>query len=327
MVSRLADRTDMSVVNSKSVGFLFPGQGSQFPGMAADIVTSRCAGREVLDKADAILGYSLTGIMSGQQGEALNRTTNTQPAVFAHSMALLQVLRETVELTPAVAAGHSLGEYSALCAAGALDFEDALKLVATRATAMDAAQAPGVCAMVALIGLTKEEVLATVEACRCGDVLEPANFNAPDQVVVSGHVQAVLRLEEAVKAKKRTRAVRLPVSSAFHTSLMQSAQEVLSRELHFIEVKEALFPVMSNAVAVPHPSDRESVKQLLVDQVVKPVLWEECMRAMLNMGVRTFLEIGPGKVLTGLLKRIDRSATGLNVSTVEEAIAVQGSLG
>jgi [acyl-carrier-protein] S-malonyltransferase len=301
----------------ESVAVVFPGQGSQFPGMASDLIDQVPEARQLLEQANDILGYSLTDYMAGEHGEELNRTIHTQPAVFVHSMALWRTLSACCPLCPLVGAGHSLGEYSALCAAGALSFEDALRIVQVRAKAMDGSQPPGTCGMVALVGMQRDEVLATVEACRGTDVLEAANFNAPDQIVVSGHMAALNRVIASVKGQRRTKAVMLAVSSAFHTSLMEPAREALRRGLEPVDAAEATFPVIANVSAAPHPQESNEVKTLLTDQVVRPVLWEDSVRAMIDRGVQTFVEVGPGKVLTGLLRRIDRSARAINISDPE----------
>lgn len=209
----------------ESIALMFPGQGSQFPGMGADLVRESATARALMERADDILGYALSKIMLEDRKEELDRTVYTQPAIFVHSMILLEMMRERREFTPSMAAGHSLGEYSALCAAGVLSFEDALRLIQTRARGMDQAQPAGVCGMAALIGPSKDEALEIVDACRGDEVLEAANFNAPDQTVVSGHLEAVGRVIEAAREREKTRGVKLPVSSAFHTSLMDSAKQ------------------------------------------------------------------------------------------------------
>jgi [acyl-carrier-protein] S-malonyltransferase len=296
---------------------VFPGQGSQFPGMASDLVREVPEVRQLLARADDILGYSLTSYMAGEHGDDLNRTIHTQPAIFVHSMALWETLRGCCALTPLVAAGHSLGEYSALCAAGVLTFEDALRIVRVRAKAMDESQPRGTCGMAALVGMARDEVLNTVEACRGNDILEAANFNAPDQVVVSGHMTALGRVVEAVKGQRRVKAVMLQVSSAFHTSLMAPAREALRHCLEPVHTSEGAFPVMANVTAAEYPQAERERKMLLTDQVIRPVLWEESVRSMIRAGVETFVEIGPGKVLTGLLRRIDRNARAINISDAE----------
>lgn len=296
---------------------VFPGQGSQFIGMASDLAEEVPAARQLLEQANDILGYSLTSYMAGDHGDELNRTVFTQPAIFVHSMALWQTLRVCCPVCPVVSAGHSLGEYSALCAAGVLSFEDALRVVQVRGQSMDESQPPGTCGMAALVGMQRDAVIATVDACRGSDVLEAANFNAPDQIVVSGHITALDRVIEAVKGQRRAKAVMLSVSSAFHTSLMEPAREALRHGLQSVHTEEGAFPVIANVNARPHPQGNDEIKALLTEQVVRPVLWEDSVRAMIAMGVQTFVEVGPGKVLTGLLRRIDRNARAINISDRE----------
>jgi [acyl-carrier-protein] S-malonyltransferase len=291
--------------------------------MATDLVTEVPAARAVLEKADDILGYSLSRIMAGDHGEELNRTVHTQPAIFVHSMALFEALRNRCDLSPIMAAGHSLGEYSALCAAGVLDFEDALDIIRVRARGMDEAQPAGACAMAAIIGSAKQDVLRLLEECRGDQVLEAANFNAPDQVVVSGHIQAINRVLHAAQKEKRTRAVLLPVSSAFHTTLMEPAKEALMARLDRVAPGQPQFPVVANVTAGIYPSSDREIRRLLTEQVVRPVLWEDCVRQMRSSGAQTFMEIGPGKVLTGLLKRIDRAAASVNISDPSSIRAYQ----
>lgn len=303
---------------------MFPGQGSQFPGMGADLVLQSAASRRIFDRADEVLGYPLSRIMAGERGEELNRTVHTQPAIFVHSMALLGAIRERSALCPVMAAGHSLGEYSALCAAGVLSFEEALDIIRVRAEGMDAAQPPGTCAMAAIIGPAKEAVLDLVVSHRGDDVLEVANFNSPDQTVVSGHLGAVERVVEAAKKGKRTRAVLLPVSSAFHTRLMEPARESLGKRLQGARVGKADFPVVANVSARPYEAEESEIKKSLLDQVVSPVLWEDCVRTMRGNGAVRFIEIGPGKVLAGLLKRIDRVAVATVISDMENVRSYQG---
>jgi [acyl-carrier-protein] S-malonyltransferase len=303
-----------SAQKRRHIALMFPGQGSQFPGMAADLAAESPRARALMSRADEILGYPLSQIMTGDRADELNRTVHTQPAIFVHSMALLEVLRDCFDLEPTVAAGHSLGEYSALCAAGVLSFETALDIIRVRAVGMDQAQPLGTCCMAALVGLPREEVLRLVELHRGKQVLEAANFNAPDQVVISGHVDAVTRAVEAARKERRTRAVMLPVSSAFHTSLMQPAKEALQERLNDVSAGSSCFPVIANVNAEEYPASDHGIRQLLTEQVVRPVLWEDCIRVMRESGAEIFVEIGPGKVLGGLLRRIDRDATAINVS-------------
>lgn len=302
-----------SLAQHGAVALMFPGQGSQFPGMARQLVQESPRARKLFRRADEVLGYGLTAIIDAADESELNRTIHTQPAVFVQSVALLECLRERCTFDVMISAGHSLGEYSALVAAGVLDFEEALDVIRVRAQGMEEAQPPGTCCMAALVGVSRAEALELVEHVRGDDVLEAANFNAPDQIVLSGRLAAVERAVEAAKQFKRARAVKLPVSSAFHTPLMESARQSLAERLKTVEFREPLFPVVANATGGIYSFPAEA-KQLMVDQVVSPVLWEECVRTMRDAGATVFVEVGPGKVLTGLLRRIDRTAEAVNVS-------------
>ncbi len=291
---------------------MFPGQGSQYLGMGQDLARESTSARELFQKADDILGYALSSTMAGRNGDDLNRTVFTQPATFVHSMALWQVLAENHALNPRIAAGHSVGEYCALVVAGVLDFEQALKIIQVRAEGMDQAQPLGTCGMAAVIGLAEEQVLGLVDKHRENEVLDAANFNAPDQVVVSGHIPAVNRLMDEVKGLKKTRAVMLPVSSAFHTKLMEPARQKLEEAMETISQGDPAFPVVSNVTGLFYPQSAEKRKDLICEQVIKPVRWTDCVKTMMGPNT-TFLEIGPGKVLTGLLRRIDKAAKAVNV--------------
>lgn len=297
---------------SPRVALLFPGQGSQFPGMGADLAAHSAKAKAVFERADEVLGYSLSQIMWGDDQAALQRTVHTQPAIFVHSMALFEALNERCELNPVAAGGHSLGEYTALCAAGALDFDEALDIIRVRATSMDQAQPAGTCGMAALIGPNADEARNMVESCRQDQELEAANFNAPDQVVVSGHLEAVQRVMEKAKSRPRTRVAALPVSSAFHTKLMAPARQALAERLKTATVRELRFPVVANATGQSYKADE--IALLMVEQVVSPVRWVDCINTMMELGANLFVEVGPGKVLTGLLKRIDRKAASMNIS-------------
>ncbi|MEW6532963.1 MAG: ACP S-malonyltransferase [Thermodesulfobacteriota bacterium] len=314
----------MAAQQPKSVALMFPGQGSQYPGMGKDLAAESPTARGIFQRADDVLGYSLSRIMMEGAESDLTRTLHTQPAVFVHSMALLEVMRERSSLNPAIAAGHSLGEYSALCAAGVLSFDDALEIIHVRAKGMEEAQPPGTCAMAAIIGPAKDEVLEIVKSCRGEDILEAANFNAPDQVVVSGNLSAVNRVVEAAKTKPRTKAVLLPVSSAFHTVLMKPAQVALSEKLASVELRAPEFPVVANVTGRPYPFP-DGVKGLMVEQLVNPVRWTDCVESMKQAQPDVFLEIGPGRVLSGLLRRIDRSASGISIGDLASLNAFEGS--
>lgn len=309
---------------SKSVALMFPGQGAQYLGMGKDLVEASPRAREIFQRADDVLGYSLSAIMMEGPEADLKRTLHTQPAVFVHSMALMEVMRERCSVNPLIAAGHSLGEYSALCAAGVLGFEDGLEIIHVRAKGMEEAQPPGTCAMAAIIGPERDEVLEMVENCRGEDVLEGANFNAPDQVVVSGRLSAVNRVVDVAKTKPRAKAVLLPVSSAFHTALMKPAQAALSEKLASVTLCAPRFPVAANVTGLPYPFP-DGMKGLMVEQLVKPVRWTDCVETMRQAGPDVFLEVGPGRVLNGLLRRINRHALGMSVGNLASLKAFEGS--
>jgi [acyl-carrier-protein] S-malonyltransferase len=285
--------------------------------MGVDLARESSRAREILERADAVLGYALSRIMAGDEGEELHRTVHTQPAVFVHSMTLYEVLRERFPVNVVVAAGHSVGEYSALCAAGVFDFEDALDVIRVRAKWMDEAQPAGTCGMAAIIGLDRYRVLEFVSAHRGDGELAAANFNAPDQVVISGELEAVRRAIRAVGVERKARAVMLPVSSAFHTALMEPARVPLAHRLATVSLSPARFPVVANVNAQVYSDSHEEIRELLVNQVVSPVLWEDCVRTMTERGAACFLEVGPGKVLSGILRRIDRSLRCISVSDLD----------
>ncbi len=299
-----------------SVALMFPGQGSQFPGMALDIIHENSDSRETLALADEILCYPLSRIMEGKIGDELNQTVHTQPAIFVHSMLVWRLLEKQPGLKPMVAAGHSLGEYSALCAAGVLTFEDALRLVQTRAEAMNKAQSVGSCGMAAVMGVPVDRIHEIVESAKQGSVLDIVNYNSPDQFVISGTRDAIDRATDLLSKERRSRVVSLPVSSAFHTRLMDSALESLKSMLDEIVLSPAKFHVIANVNAEPYPEVPLDVKALLLQQLVSPVLWESCVRKMISLKASRFLEIGPGKVLSGLMRKIDRTISVTSLSDI-----------
>ena len=289
---------------SKSV--IFPGQGSQFPGMARELFDQSLDARALLTQANDLLGFSLTSIMFDGSDEDLRRTDVTQPAIFVHSVAQF-VARP--ELVPAMTAGHSLGEFSALVAAGVLRFEDALPLVARRAQAMQAAceEQPGT--MAAILGLADEVVERICQEITAdGDVVVAANYNCPGQLVVSGSAAGVARACEALKAAGAKRALPLPVGGAFHSPLMQSAAAALAEAIEKTTFAEARCPVYQNVDARPHTAPAE-IKANLLAQLTAPVRWTQLVQAMAADGATEFVECGPGKVLQGLVKKIVPTAT------------------
>jgi [acyl-carrier-protein] S-malonyltransferase len=296
-----------------SVAWLFPGQGSQAVGMGKDLLAVSAAAREVFARADAALGEPLSRLVLEGPEADLTLTANAQPAIVATSCAVLAAIRERRPdlAPPAFAAGHSLGEYSALVASGALTLEDALRLVRARGRAMQEAVPAGTGAMAAVMGIGPEQVEALCRQAANGDVVAPANFNAPGQIVVAGHAAGVARVSELVAAEKG-RAIPLKVSAPFHCALMAPAARVLEAELARIEVKRPGFPIVANFDGQAN-EDPARVKDLLVRQVDGAVRWEASVRLMVERGVTHALEIGPGKVLAGLVKRIARDVKVLSV--------------
>ena len=289
-----------------TVAWLFPGQGTQEVGMGKALVEASPAAREVFARADAALGFSISKLCFEGPIEQLTLTEHAQPAIVTASIAALAALREAVPnlAVPAFAAGHSLGEYSALVASGALAFEDAVRLVNLRGRAMQEAVPPGRGAMAAIMGGDADAVTALCAEAAAGDVLSPANFNAPGQIVVSGTAEAVARAVELAGTRK-LKAIPLKVSAPFHCALMLPAARAVDTALASIPLAPLAFPVVANVTAEPN-RDAGSVRSLLVRQIDGPVRWEQSIAFMAEAGVTRALEIGPGKVLAGLVKRIDK---------------------
>ena len=296
--------------------FVFPGQGSQVVGMGLDLAQHHRVARDLFDEADEAVGFPLSTLcFEGPEAE-LQLTENTQPAVLAASIAVLRVLESEGGPGPTALAGHSLGEYTALVASGALSFGDAVRAVRARGRFMQEAVPPGDGAMVAVIGLDRKAVEAICQEAAEDEVLFPANFNAPGQIVISGHVGAADRaVERAREAGART-AIRLKVSAPFHCPLMNEAGIRLAEVLAEIPFQHPEFPVISNVEARPVESIEE-IRKLLVRQVSSPVRWEESVLAMAEDGIERFIEIGPGRVLTGLTRRIVPKAERLNVDDLK----------
>lgn len=287
----------------KPVAFLFPGQGAQSVGMGAEMCARFAAAREVFAEADAVLHFPLSRLCFEGPADELTRTANTQPALLTLSWALTCVLRDSLGLQPAWAAGHSLGEFSALVAAGALAFADALRVVRERGLAMQDAVAPGAGAMAAVLGLDAAGVAALCREAADGQVVSPANLNGGDQVVVAGHRAAVERLARLAKERGAKRVVPLAVSAPFHCALMAPAAERLGAVLDAVPVGPLQCPVISNVEARAN-RDAARVKELLVRQVTSPVRWQECVEELVRLGCTGAVEVGPGRVLSGLVKRI-----------------------
>ncbi|SHI71469.1 [Acyl-carrier-protein] S-malonyltransferase [Malonomonas rubra DSM 5091] len=296
--------------------FLFPGQGSQYTGMGKDLAENFNAAKLVFEEANDALGFDLAAMCFSGSDDELKLTANTQPAILATSVAALRVLEQETDLQPAFAAGHSLGEYSALVAVGALSLADAVKTVRQRGTFMQEAVPVGVGAMAAIMGIDAPELAALCEKAAEGDVVAPANFNSPGQIVIAGHATAVERAMALAKEAGAKRALPLPVSAPFHSALMEPAAKRLAEVLAGVSVGELKCPVVGNVEAAPY-QETERVKPLLVEQVCAAVRWDESVLKMKELGVTNYIEIGPGKVLSGLAKRIAKGSTVQNIADVD----------
>jgi [acyl-carrier-protein] S-malonyltransferase len=283
--------------------FLFPGQGAQFPGMGKDIYEASQEAKTLFHQANDILGFNITDIMFGEDAEALKQTQVTQPAIFLHSVILSTVMGKS--FNPACVAGHSLGEFSALVAAKALSFESGLKLVHQRALAMQDAcdEVPGT--MAAVLGL-EDQVIEDVCA-KISGIVVAANYNCPGQLVISGEKEAIGLACEAMKEAGAKRALPLPVGGAFHSQLMEPAKTKLAAAIEHTSIQDPICPVYQNVVATGI-TDAVIIKTNLIAQLTAPVRWTQSVQQMLSDGATSFTEVGPGKVLQGLVKKIDRSA-------------------
>lgn len=305
------------------IAFLFPGQGSQHAGMGKELADNFSAAREVFEEANDALGFDLTSLCHNGPDEDLKLTANTQPAILTTSVAALRVLQAETGLQPACAAGHSLGEYSALVCSEALAFADAVRIVRQRGTFMQDAVPVGTGSMAAILGLDLQTLDAVCSDAAQGQVVSPANYNSDGQVVIAGHTEAVARAIELAKEKGAKRAMPLPVSAPFHCSLMVPAGERLAGVLTDITVNEMSLPVISNVEAAPN-ADSSRVRELLIRQVSAPVRWQETVVCMVNLGVERYIEIGPGKVLSGLVKRMAKGSTIQNVQNVADISTIAG---
>jgi [acyl-carrier-protein] S-malonyltransferase len=303
------------------VAFLFPGQASQYPGMGRELAEKFAESRSAFEEADAALGFSISQLCFEGSEEALKQTENTQPAILTVSTAAYRAL-EKHGIKPDFVAGHSLGEYSALVAAGGLDFATAVKLVHGRGRYMQEAVPAGEGAMAAILGLAPAEVADICRKAADHQIVSPANLNSPEQTVISGHAAAVKRAVEIASQSGAKRAVILPVSAPFHCALMLPAQERLEPDLRAAKFEALRFPLITNVDAEAVITGDEA-REALISQVAQPVRWLDSIHEMIEVGVTIFVEVGPGKVLTGLLRQIDRSVRGWNV---EDGASLQATL-
>jgi len=305
-----------------SWAYVFPGQGSQAVGMGKELAAAFAEAREIFGEVDDALKQNLSTLMFDGPGETLTLTENAQPALMAVSMAIVRVLEKqgnvTIRNTARYVAGHSLGEYSALAAAGSLSLSDAARLLKIRGQAMQKAVPVGEGAMAALLGLDVDQALDVAsQASGNGEICATANDNAPGQVVVSGHRAAVERAIEIAKSKGAKRAMMLPVSAPFHCPLMKPAADVMAEALARAAITSPVVPVIANVTAAT-VIDPDEIRRLLVEQVTAMVRWRESVHVMKDAGVDTLIELGSGKVLTGLTKRIDSELTGISVQTPQD---------
>jgi [acyl-carrier-protein] S-malonyltransferase len=296
---------------------VFPGQGSQAVGMMAEFIERHDEVKNLFKRASDALGYDLAGIIANGPAEELNKTTTTQPAMLVAGVAAWKVMRMSTQQKPVLMAGHSLGEYTALVCAGALQFEDAVKLVAERGRLMQSAVPEGVGAMAAILGLDDDQVKSVcAQGSGAGSVVEAVNFNSPGQVVIAGHAAAVDKAMELAKAAGAKRALKLPVSVPSHSSLMVEAAKQLGERLAKIEIRTPEIPVLQNFDARVH-ADPKEIAECLQKQLYKPVLWVDTVNNMFAQGIQATVECGPGKVLAGLNKRIYKDAEHYTIDSVD----------
>lgn len=310
------------MIRSTKTAFLFPGQGSQSVGMGKDLYDNFAASREVFEEADDALGFKLSEMCFAGTAEDLALTANTQPAVLTVSIAAFRAMESENIPLPDYVAGHSLGEYSALVAANSLSFADAVRTVRKRGTYMQEAVPVGVGAMAAILGLPLETVEIACEEAAEGEVCSPANVNSPAQIVIAGNVEAIDRAIELLKERGAKRAIKLNVSAPFHCDLMFPAQERLAEDLAQIEFKNLRFPIIENVCAEANTKG-ERAKNALIEQVSRPVRWAESIETLLTEEVANFVEVGAGKVLSGLVRQINRDVRCLNVENSESLKSLQ----
>jgi [acyl-carrier-protein] S-malonyltransferase len=308
----MTESKDIPRLAATKIAFMFPGQGSQAVGMGKDLAGKYPIARQTFEEADEALGYKLSQVCFEGPEEQLRLTEITQPAIFTASIAAFRVLEGRIP-KPNFVAGHSLGEYSAHVTSGTMSFADAVRTVRNRGKYMQEAVPVGVGAMAAILGMTLEKVVTVCHDAAQGQVCAPANINSPEQIVISGNTAAVERGAKLADERGAKRAKLLPVSAPFHCSLMKPAQDRLEGDLNKLKMQKPAYPVACNVEAAL-VSDELRARETLVAQVTGAVKWEQSMLLLIGEGVQTFVEIGPGKVLCGLMRQIDRSKTCLNVA-------------
>jgi [acyl-carrier-protein] S-malonyltransferase len=307
------------------LAYIFPGQGSQYSGMGSELAEKYPASRQVFEEADEALGFAISRLCFSGTAEELQLTENTQPAILTTSIATLRALEAEGLPAPDVVAGHSLGEYSALVAAGALSLSDAVRTVRLRGRFMQEAVSLGTGAMAAVMGADLETVKAACDEARQNEVCSPANINSPNQIVIAGHASAIDRAVALFKERWSKRAIKLNVSAPFHCALMMPAEVRLAAELEKLEFHDLRLPLVTNVDATMITSGA-AARESLVRQVSSPVRWLESVQLLIREGAQTFIEVGPGKVLCGLVRQIERSANCLNAGDAESLAAVKGAL-
>jgi [acyl-carrier-protein] S-malonyltransferase len=304
---------ESKIQNPKSkIAYVFPGQGSQAVGMGKDLFENFTPARQTFQEADDALGFQISQMCFAGNAEELQLTENTQPAILTVSVAAYRAMKAEGLPKPDFVAGHSLGEYSALVASGALTFADALRMVKLRGRFMQEAVPVGVGAMAAILGADLQTVTQACEEAAQNQICTAANMNSPTQTVIAGHTEAVERAIEILKSRGAKRAIKLNVSAPFHSPLMQQAQERLATELQKIRLFDLVFPCVTNVEAKAN-DEAEQARELLIRQVTAPVRWSQSIEFLKANGVNTFIEVGAGKVLSGLIKQIDREANTHNV--------------